>query len=49
MSRSSTTGVLATISAAWSALYCEVMKARASQSLMMYSSSPLCSRDDVQV
>jgi hypothetical protein len=36
-------------SAAWSALYFEVMYARAPQSLMMYSSSWLVSRDDAQV
>jgi hypothetical protein len=49
MRRSSTAGVLARTSVAWSALYLEVMYTRAPQSLMMYSSSPLCRRDEAHV
>jgi hypothetical protein len=46
MRRSETPGVSATISAAWSALYFDVMKTLAWQSLRMYASSPLVSRDE---
>ena len=42
-------GVSSTISAAWSALYFEVMKTFASESFRMYDSSPLVSRDDAAV
>ena len=44
ISRSSTPGLPATISAAWSALYVEVMNTFAWQSSRMYSSSGLVSR-----
>ena len=49
MSLISTAPISGRISAAWSALYRDVMNARAPQSETMYDSSPLVRRDEQAV